>query len=399
MFPHLKNEKMKKSTNFIFSKLTAVALFLALGSMSLLSSCEKDETGTLVINSGTPSISKIFYLDTVTRRKDSAIVSAEPFKLIIIQGVNLGGAKALYFNGFKTDFNVAYNTNENLIVRVPSAAPTDSIGVGNKFNKIILVTVNGETSVNFQIIAKPAVYETDKITFGADRGDITLKGKNFSDVSKVVFTGTTTAVNIVSKTKDKIGNETMTLRFPTEAKLGQVTLDITNSSGTITTTNYEFVNADVSLKIFTEGFEQNWTNNSWGDAGIVNSEQAFAGKKSMAQKLNGGAYHLIGFNNYYPSVLYSNEYTHLSFAVKGGAVDTPFWIESDASSAGLGQKYLAKNAILVPAKVWTYYKIPLKDLDFWSPGKTLKQIAWQVKGIPSVSDVYYFDDVMLVRKN
>ena len=390
---------MKKSTNFIFSKLTAVALFIALGSIFLFSSCEKDETGTLVINSGTPSITNIFYLDTATRRKDSAIVSAEPFKLIIIQGLNLGGAKALYFNGFKTDFNVAYNTNENLIVRVPSAAPTDSVGIGSKFNKIILVTVNGETSTKFQIIAKPAVYETDKVTFGVDRGDITFKGKNFANVSKVVFTGTTTAVNIVARTKDKIGNETMTLRFPTEAKLGQVTLDITNSSGTITTTNFEFVNADVALKIFTEGFDQDWTNNAWGDAGIVNSEQAFAGKRSMSQKLNGGAYHLIGFNNYFPSVLYSSEYTHITFAVKGGAVDTPFWIESDASSAGFGQKYLAKNAITVPAKVWTFYKIALKDLDFWSPGKTLKQIAWQVKGVPATSDIYYFDDVMLVRKN
>ncbi len=388
---------MKKSINFIFSKFTAIALFVALGSIAILSSCKEDETGTLVIKSGTPSITNVFYLDTVVKRRDSVIVSAEPYKLIVIKGVNLGGAKALYFNGFKTDFNVAYNTNENLIVRVPSAAPTDSVGVGNKFNKIILVTVNGETSTNFQIIAKPAVYETDKITFGADRGDITLKGKNFGDVSKVVFTGTTTAVNVVSKTKDKIGNETMTLRFPTST-VGQTTLDITNSSGTITTTNFQFVNADVALKIFTEDFEKDWTNNSWGDAGIVNSKEAYAGKNSMTQKLNGGAYHLIGFNNYYPSVPYSTDYTHITFAVKGGAVDTPFWIESDASSAGYGQKYLAKNAITVPAKVWTYYKIALKDLDFWSPGKTLKQIAWQVKGIPSANDVYYFDDVMLVHK-
>ena len=389
---------MKKSINFIFSKLTAVVLFVALGSMAIFSSCKQDETGTLVIKSGTPVIKNVFYLDTVAKRRDSSIVSAEPFKLIVIKGENLGGAKALYFNGYKTDFNVAYNTNDNLIVRVPSAAPTDSVGVGAKFDKIILVTVNGETSINFKIIAKPAIYEVDKNTFGVDRGDITLKGKNFSDVSKVIFTGTTTAVNIVSRTKDKIGNETMTLRFPTEAKLGQVTLDITNSSGTITTTNFQFVNADIALKIFTEDFEKDWANNAWGDAGIVSSKEAFAGKSSMTQKLNGGAYHLIGFNNYYPSVPYSTEYTHIAFAVKGGAVDTPFWIESDASSAGFGQKYIAKNALIAPAKVWTYYKIALKDLDFWSPGKVLKQVAWQVKGIPSTSDVYYFDDVMLVHK-
>lgn len=389
---------MKKSIKFIFSRFTAVALFITLGAVSLLSSCAEDETGTLVIKSGAPSMKNIFYLDTVTRRRDSSIVSAEPFKLIVIKGENLGGAKAIYFNGFKTDFNVAYNTNENLIVRVPSSAPTDSTGVGNKFNKIILVTVNGETSIDFKIIAKSAVYETDKIVFGADRGDITLKGKNFADVSKVVFTGTTTAVSIVSKTKDKIGNETMTLRFPTEAKLGQVTLDITNSSGTVTAKSFEFVNADMALNLFTEDFGKDWSSNGWGDPGIVNSQEAYAGKKSMSQKLNGGAYHMIGFKNYSSSVPYSSEYTHLAFAIKGGEVNTPFWIEVNTSSVGFGQKYATKNRIDVPAKVWTYYKIPIQDLDFWKPGKILDQFCLFAKDIPSKNTVYLFDDVMLVRK-
>ncbi len=383
--------------NYIFSKLTAVALITTLVSLAIFSSCKEDETGIPKVAVGTPVITKVYLLDTIAKHKDSTIVGAEPYKLIVISGQFIGGVKAAYFNGYLTTFNPTYNTDNNLIITVPAAAPVDSTGVGSAFNKIKLVTPNGEATFNFKLIAKPAVYEADKITFGADRGDITLKGKNFSDVSKVVFTGTNTEVNIVSRTKDKLGNETMTLRFPTST-VGQTTLDITNTSGIITTRNLEFVNADVALKIFTEGFDKDWSNNSWGDAGIVNSDQAYAGKKSMSQKLAGGNYHLIGFNNWNPSVPYTTDYTHLTFAIKGGVVDTPFWIESDASSAGFGQKYLAKNAIVAPAKVWTYYKIALKDLDFWAPGKTLKQIAWQVKGIPSTNDVYFFDDVMLVRK-
>jgi hypothetical protein len=387
---------MKNSMNYIFSKLTALVL-IAIVSIAIFSSCKEDETGTPKFSTGTPMITKVYLLDTIPKHKDSTIVGAEPYKLIVISGQNIGDVKAVYFNGYLTTFNPTYNTDNNLIITVPGGAPVDSTGIGSAFGKIRLVTSHGETTFNFKLIAKPTVYETDKITFGADRGDITLKGKNFSDVSSVVFSNSTTAVTIVSRTKDKLGNETMTLRFPTST-VGQTTLDITNSSGIITTRNFEFVNADVALKIFTEGFDQDWSNNSWGDAGIISTDQAYSGKKSMSQKLAGGNYHLIGFNNWSPSVPYTTDYTHIAFAIKGGAVDTPFWIESDASSAGFGQKYLTKNAITAPAKVWTYYKIALKDLDFWSPGKTLKQIAWQVKGIPATNDVYYFDDVMLVRK-
>jgi hypothetical protein len=384
---------MEKSINILFSKLSAVTLFVALVSIAIFSSCKEDESGTPKFSTGTPSITRVYLLDTIPKHKDSSIVGAEPYKLLAISGQNIGGALNVYFNGYRATFNPTYNTDNSLIITLPGETPTDSTAD----NKIRIVTSHGEATFNFKVIAKPAVYAADKNTFGADRGDITLKGKNFGDVSSVVFSKTTTAVKVISKTKDKLGNETMVLRFPTST-IGQTTLDITNSSGIITTNDFEFVNADVALKIFTEGFEQDWSNNSWGDAGIVNADQAYAGKKSMSQKLAGGNYHLIGFNNWYPSIAYTTEYTHLAFAIKGGAVDTPFWIESDASSAGFGQKYIAKNAITAPAKIWTYYKIPLKDLDFWTPGKTLKQIAWQVKGIPATNDVYYFDDVMLVHK-
>ena len=109
-------------------------------------------------------------------------------------------------------------------------------------------------------------------------------------------------------------------------------------------------------------------------------------KGNVSQNTGNKLYHIPGMENYDQTVI-DPKYGERWFCSEAAAV-----------SAGFGQKYLAKNAIIAPAKVWTYYKIALKDLDFWTPGKTLKQIAWQVKGIPSTNDVYYFDDVMLVRK-
>jgi hypothetical protein len=381
---------MKKMKNYIGSKLSAIAFFGILVSITMLSSCKDDETGTPKVSTGTPSISRVYLLDTIPKHKDSSIVGAEPNKLLVISGVNIGGVIYAYFNGYNTAFNPTYNTDNSLIIRLPAAAPTDSTAD----NKIRLVTSHGETTFNFKVIAKPAVYSTDKITFGIDRGDITLTGKNFADVSSVVFSNTTTAVKIVSKTKDKLGNETMVLRFPTTT-LSQVTVDITNTSGIITAKTLEFVNADVALQVFTEDFAKDYGNNSWGDPLIVTSDQAYAGKKSLVKTFAGGNWHLAAFSNWYPSIPYSADYKYMTFSIKGGNVPISFWIQSDASKIGFGN-FADKNKIDVAPKIWNYYKVALKDLDFWYSGTTLKQFGWRLQG-PDKSETLYFDDVMFIK--
>ena len=381
---------MKKMKNYFGSKLSAIALMVILVSITILSSCKEDETGIPKVSKGTPSISRVYLLDTIAKHKDSSVVGAEPNKLLVISGENIGGVIYAYFNGYNTAFNPTYNTDNSLIIRLPAAAPTDSTAD----NKIKLVTSHGEATFNFKVIAKPSVYGSDKITFGIDRGNITLTGKNFSDVSSVVFSNTTTAVKIVSKTKDKLGNETIVLRFPTTT-LSQVTLDITNTSGIITAKTLEFVNADVALQVFTEDFAKDYGNNSWGDPLLVNSDQAYAGKKSLAKTFAGGNWHLAAFSNWYPSIPYSADYKYLTFAIKGGNVPISFWIQSDASKIGFGN-FENKNKIEVAPKIWNYYKVALKDLDFWYPGSTLKQFGWRLQG-PDKSETLYFDDVMFIK--
>jgi hypothetical protein len=382
---------MKKTLDFIFSKLTALMLLVTLVSVTMLSSCIEDETGIPKFSTGTPSITKVYLLDTIARYKDSSIVGAEPYKLLVINGQNIGGVVNAYFNGYNSAFNPTYNTDTHLIITLPGGVPTDSTAD----NKLRLVTSHGEAVFNFKVIAKPAVYSTDKITFGSDRGDITLTGKNFSDVTSVVFSKTTTAVKIISKTKDKVGNETIVLRFPS-TNISQTTLDITNSSGVVTTRGLEFVNADVALQIFTEDFGKDFGNNSWGDPLIVNSDQAYAGKKSLVKTFAAGNWHMAAFSNWWPSVEYSADYKYLTFAIKGGENAISFWIQSDASKVGFGN-YLDKNKIDVAPKVWNYYKIALADLDFWYPGTTLKQLGWRLKG-PDKTETLYFDDVMFIKK-
>ena len=381
---------MKKIQSILFGKLTALTFLVTLVSLAIFSSCKDDETGIPKVATGKPSIARVYLLDTVKTYKDSSIIGAEPFKLLVINGENIGGVINAYFNGYNTSFNPTYNTDNNLIIRIPGEVPTDS----TVDNKIRLVTSHGEATFNFKIIAKPAVYSSDKKTFGIDRGDITITGKNFSDVSSVVFTKTTTAVRIISKSKDKLGNESMVLRFPTTT-LSQVTLDITNTSGIITTKDLEFVNADVAVQVFTEDFAKDYANNSWGDALIVNSEQAYAGKNSLAKTFAGGNWHLAAFSNWNPSIPYNADYKYLTFSIKGGNVPISFWIQSDASKIGFGN-FENKNKIEVAPKIWNYYKIALNDIDFWSAGKTLKQFGWRLQG-PDKTETLYFDDVMFIK--
>ena len=381
---------MKKNIKYLLNKLPGIALLMIIIGSAVLSSCEKNAPGTPVFSTGTPVIKKVYILDTIAKHKDSSIVGAEPYKLIAINGENIGGALSVFFNGYKTAFNPTYNTDNSLIIRVPSEAPTD----GTADNKLKIVTSHGEASFDFKIIAKAAVYETDKITFGANRGDITLKGKNFADVSSVVFTGTKTEIKVVSKTKDKLGNETIVLRFPTTS-LSQSKIDIINSSGVFTTNSFEFVNADNALVIFDDNFAKDFTNNSWGDPLILSKDQAYAGDLSAAKTFAGGNWHLAAFANWYPSVAYSADYKYITFAIKGVSVPISLWIQSDASKIGFGN-YEDKNKIDVAPKVWNYYKVAIKDLDFWYPGTTLKQFGWRLKG-PDKTETLYFDDVMFIK--
>lgn len=381
---------MKKNIKYFLNKLPGIALLMVIIGSAVLSSCEKNAPGTPVFSTGTPVINKVYILDTIAKHKDSTIVGAEPYKLIAINGDNIGGALSVFFNGYKTSFNPTYNTDNLLIIRVPSEAPTDATAD----NKLKIVTTHGEATFDFKIIAKAAVYETDKITFGVNRGDITLKGKNFSDVTSVVFTGTKTEIKVVSKTKDKLGNETMVLKFPTTS-LNQSKIDIINSSGVFTTNSYEFVNADNALVVFDDNFAKDFTNNSWGDPLIISKDQSYAGGISAAKTFAGGNWHLAAFANWYPSVAYSADYKYVTFAIKGGSVPISLWIQSDASKIGFGN-FDDKNKIDVAPQVWNYYKIALKDLDFWYPGTTLKQFGWRLKG-PDKTETLYFDDVMFIK--
>lgn len=93
---------------------------------------------------------------------------------------------------------------------------------------------------------------------------------------------------------------------------------------------------------------------------------------------------------------YSADYTYITGWIKGASADYSLYLTTDASAGGFGG-FDEKNRIDVKAGTWTYFKLKLSDIDFWSAGKTLKQVGFRIKGPDKQDETFYFDDIMLVK--
>ena len=82
--------------------------------------------------------------------------------------------------------------------------------------------------------------------------------------------------------------------------------------------------------------------------------------------------------------------------MKGGLIDHEIWVNSNQSVGGI-RAYNSYERIFVPAKVWTYFKLPLNTLDLWHNGTTFNKLAWSIKGPDNADETMYLDDVMFIK--
>jgi hypothetical protein len=383
--------------NILNRKILLLIPLLALFGSTFIVSCDDKE-----LSGGEPVITRIYQLDTIARHRDSTFAAAEPYVLLVISGQNIGGVQRAFFNDYETSFNPNYNTNTELIIRVPAEAPTDATAS----NMIRLVTPRGEATYGFKIVAKPAIFSYDKIFFGQGRGNITFKGKNFADVVRVTafrekdspteIVKDSIVCEIVSQTADRL-----VVHIPNNT-LSRVTLNFTNSSGTTRATDM-FVNADLGSKFFTEDFgtiaspdgDGKWGGDSWGNAVKISTASAYSGASSLEVNLSAGGWSWFGMTSWWPRYYYVSDYKYVVFAIKGGADDFPLWITSSASKAGFAE-FNDKNKIEVKANTWNFYKMPIAELDFLYEGSIIQQLGFRPKG-PDKSELIYVDDFMLIK--
>ncbi len=389
---------MKRTKKIIFKRISVGILAVSVFSIALLFSCKDNELGT-------PVILSVHLLDTIKKHRDSTFVGIEPGRLIVIHGQNIGDVKKAYFNEYQATFNTAYNTNTDLIITIPSLTTTDSTAD----NLIRLVTSHGEATYSFKVIAKPAIYSYDRVNYGTDNGyDITFKGKNFSDMIKVVAYKERDSTEVIT---DSVicqimskSTEVMVVRVPSNT-LSRVIFHFTNSSGTTIGTN-SFVNMDLAMKFFTDSYGTftksgggtgQWAGDSWNYPETVNSDQVYAGTKSFSILLNLDAtgWKWFGFNSG-GTFVYDPAYKYITFAIKGGDFNTDLWLSSNATKGGGVGGFPDVNKITTVAKVWTYYKLKISGLDLLYKNSTITQIGFRPKG-PNDPAFLYVDDVMLIK--
>jgi hypothetical protein len=348
--------------------------FLALAMGWGVSSCTQDTDGEPQIGPSNNPVAVSFAPD-----------SAASGEVVILKGTGLGDIRSIVFakDSIQTGFQPNLNTSEVLIFRVPEEA------LGGVQDVIFTNSSGKSTRLPLRVLAYPSIASVSNYNFTAGT-QITLTGNNLDDVTSVKLTGTSDAATIVSKAKKEL-----VIKMPASS-VSTATLDIVNSTGLMKTTQ-EFVNIDKALVIFGDAYGEGFADGSWGDAGAISTKEFKTGKASVSKNFQKGSWHLINFANWWPSIPYSADYKYLTMWIKGASEDYSLYITTDASKSGFGNSAVAVNKVDVKAGVWNYYKIKLSDIDFWSAGKTLKQIGFSIKGPDKQDEVFYFDDLMLVK--
>jgi hypothetical protein len=308
--------------------------------------------------------------------------SASENTLLTLTGLGLGSIKSIVFEkgNVAAPFNPNFNTASALLFRVPADAQNG--------DQNIIITNNLGVSIKlpFKVLGYPVINTVSNYNFTTGT-QITLTGKNLLDVSSIFFAGSSNqGPTIISKTAT-----TLVVEFPATS-ISRSALDITNLTGTITT-NQEFISYDNNFAFFTDDYQNGKENASWGDASISTSEFK-SGTSSFGHKFSKESYLQMGFGW---NDVTNNNYQYLTFWIKGGTVDLDFWIFTQ-QTIGLYECYSQDaNKILVPANVWTYFKIPVSKLKLWNNGPAFNQIGWRLKGPDNTDQILYLDDVMLVK--
>lgn len=159
---------MKKDVFMVIAVIAGLAFF----------GCKRNDM------TGTPIITGVRAVDTAER--DSFFTAGKPGDLVAIQGHNLGGLRAVYFNDTLASFNPVYATPTNILVYIPSFAETVATDP-KASNEIRILTTHGSASYSFKLVLDPPYINS--IAFNDSGTQVIISGGNFQGLSKVTFPG------------------------------------------------------------------------------------------------------------------------------------------------------------------------------------------------------------------
>ncbi|MEM8523456.1 MAG: glycan-binding surface protein [Bacteroidota bacterium] len=212
-----------------------------------------------------------------------AIESIEPTfapaeELVTIQGVNLANIQEVTFSGQVVNFNTAFNSENALLLRVPTNVPLGD-------HELALRTKGGTASVPFRVTLEPP--EVFKISpeSAAIGETIKILGKNFFEPIEVRFFDSV-AAEIVTLTPDSLE-----VIVPEGVEKGRVTVDA-NGGAALSPIDFFTVNS-----ILVNDFDGNGVRSEtiqWIFVGSINENRATAVRNENPEPIDGNFLKISG---------------------------------------------------------------------------------------------------------
>jgi len=251
---------------------------LLLGVIVLMqTSCKKNGS-----DGGAPSITsfrlyKAKGLDSLIS-KDSAINALRPGDYIVIQGKNLNGVQAVYFDGFAAPFNPTFSSSSNFVVQVPLNIPFASIPA-DQFNTVKVVTSSGTALVNFPIVAPKPLIASISNEMPNPGDQLTIYGNGLFAITSLTLPGNV-SVPLASITSD-IGGSSSTFKLPAgfAKQSGPITIETKYGNSTST------VLLNDESRILTNFDNINNYAASDGTASIINNAALYPGNQGYYARM------------------------------------------------------------------------------------------------------------------
>lgn len=203
---------MRNIYRYLNRQVQVILLAILAGVCIILASCSSDE------NTTPPVITKVTKLDKASIVKDSTFTETFPGQMIVIHGENFNKVLTVFFNGKPAYFNSNYTTSKTIIIEIPADAETAATNPDVP-NTIRVVTAAGEASFNFRLLVSgPEIYSVSN-ELPNPGSYITLYGKRFYVIEKVLFPGNVEGTNVTVK-----GDSIITVQVPQDIVAGDLIL-------------------------------------------------------------------------------------------------------------------------------------------------------------------------------
>ncbi|TWJ02346.1 hypothetical protein JN11_01318 [Mucilaginibacter frigoritolerans] len=365
-------------------------------------------TTTVYNSSGVPTTTTTPNYNPQVTAFDSVTTTGNLGNYYVLYGTNLGSTTKIVINGVSIYFNRALNSDKSIVFSIPTTVPY----VQPQANTIIITTLYGAVTYKFTVLPPPpTITGTTDYSYVANQ-QITLTGKGFASVSAIKLKTTSDPITIVSE-----NDSTLVMKMPAVSAATESALLFTYTSGSNaaaqTASTVVFNDLDNSYQIFVNGQLQNgWFNNSWSYPSGTVTSVSHAGSGSFQLHYPAGGWQVEGMADWntpgkFP---YDPTYKYLTFWIKGGTVTHTLVLVGDQMVGGYGQvqnaNAYAAQLVTVPAKVWTFFKIPLGApsstnanlLNFWANGTTAQQLGFFLMGqTGDVDEDMYFDEMAFIK--